>query len=103
VGGCGVSTQLDLFNEPKARIADPPTSRAAAAQVDPSPTETAILEVFRVHGACTDDELCHRLPGLYGPTVKTARSRLSKRGLLVPAGSRLSCRQREMTVWKVSA
>jgi hypothetical protein len=98
-----MSTQLDLFNEPKARASDPATARVAAAQVNPGPTETAILTVLVANGPMTDDEICERLPTLYSATVKTARSRLSKRGLLVPAGSRLSCRQREMTVWKVSA
>lgn len=93
--------QLDLFNAPKARRSDPSTSVAAAQQVKSGPTEEAILVVLRMAGPLTDDELCHRLPGLYAPTVKTARSRLAKRGLLTPAGTRLSCRQREMTVWRL--
>lgn len=97
-----MNTQLELMNQPKARATDPVTSKAAAGQVRQGPTETAILTVLRMAGPLTDDELCHRLPGLYGPTVKTARSRLAKRGLLVPAGTRLSMRQREMTVWQIA-
>lgn len=97
-----MNTQLELLNEPKARRRDRATSHAAAGQVRPGPTETAILTVLRMAGPLTDDELCHRLPGLYGPTVKTARSRLAKRGLLVPEGTRLSSRQREMTVWRIA-
>lgn len=94
-------SQLAFFADPAARRTDPATSHAAAETVRPGKTEAAILAVARIAGPLTDDELCHRLPGLYGPTVKTARSRLSKQGLLVPDGVRMSCRQREMTVWRI--
>jgi predicted ArsR family transcriptional regulator len=53
-------------------------------------------------GPLTDEEIAARLPGLYEPTVRTARSRLSKRGLVVPTGeTRRSARGREMHVWQV--
>lgn len=97
-----MNAQLELWNGPKARGTDPVTSHAAAALVDPGPTERAILAVVRAHGPSTDDDICSYLPGLNPPTVKTARSRLSKTGALVPCGEGVSLRQRRMTKWGVA-
>ena len=51
----------------------------------------------------TDDELCDRLIGHYPPTVKTARSRLSKAGVLVDSGERrMSNHNRPSIVWRLA-
>lgn len=97
-------TQLALFRGPQARGCDPITAHVAAATVnEPGYTEFRILAAFDVHGALTDDELVEMLPDFYGPTIRTARSRLTKKGLIVPTGAtRLSGRGRDMTVWQVA-
>jgi hypothetical protein len=98
--------QPTLFDLPhtRHRRTDPETSRTAAATQQNSPLEGDILEVFRLHrpyAGLTDDQLCRLMPERYGPTVKTARSRLTKRGLLVDSGRRApSGRGREMIVWR---
>jgi hypothetical protein len=95
-----VTDQLAFFVEPRARAVDPATSHAAAAQVtEPGWTEFRILAAYDSYGPLTDDELCEALPEFYGPTLKTARSRLTKRGLLEANGTRPSFRGRDMTVW----
>jgi hypothetical protein len=101
VGGCGVNGQLDLFNAPKARGSDPSTSVDAAASLPPCGSlESAILGCFDA-GGLTDDELCERVEA-YAPTVKTCRSRLAKRGLLVPTSERRpSWRGRDQIVWRL--
>lgn len=93
--------QLSLLSEPRARAYDPPTSHAAAVSLPPcGALEQAILETFTRHGPLTDEEACELLPEVYGPTLRTCRSRLAKRGLLVPTGSlRPSSRGRDMRVW----
>lgn len=94
-------TQLSLLSEPRARANDPETSKAAANIVRPTAgwMEFRIMSAFDSYGPLTDDELTDALPEFYPPTVKSARSRLSKRGLLVPNGTRPSHRGRDMTVW----
>lgn len=93
---------------PRARRNDPSTSHAAAAGAEhaASGVESAIVDVFALAVAAdgfTDDELCARLPDLYAPTVKTARSRLTKRHVLVAAGvTRPSARGREQLVWRLA-
>lgn len=97
------SDQLTLLSEPRARRRDPDTSRHAAASITPGRTEGAILDAFQVCAdGMTDDDLVFVLGrDYYPPTVKTARSRLSKAGLLVPSGEvRRSNRGRDMIVWK---
>jgi hypothetical protein len=86
-----------------ARRSDPETSVTAAGSITPGRTEAAILDLFRVSWF-TDDELAAVLaPEHYGPTVKTARSRLSKAGLLVDTGQRRpSSRGRDMIVWRLA-
>jgi hypothetical protein len=98
-----VTAQLALWAAPGVRRSDPDTSHAAAA----APTgalERLILDTFAYNGGTElcDDELAARLPWLHGPTVKTARSRLSKRGLLVPTEARRpSARGRDQIVWRL--
>jgi hypothetical protein len=100
-----VTAQLALWTAPAARKSDPPTSHAAAA----APTgalERLILDTFAYNGGTElcDDELCAQLRWLHAPTVKTARSRLSKRGLLVPTDKRRpSARGRDQIVWRLPA
>ena len=93
--------QLEFFNEPRARRMDPDTSHAAAGSVEAWVTEDRILRTFAIHGSLTDDELCEKLPLWHPPTIKTARSRVAKRGLLVDSGERRpSMRGRDMVVWR---
>lgn len=95
---------FDLAPMPRHRATDPETSKAAARAQKPSALETEILEVFRLHRpeiGLTDDQLCRLLPDRYGPTVKTARSRLSNAGHLVDSGQRAKSRRgRDMIVWR---
>ena len=100
--------QPTLFDQSplaRHRHTDPATSVEAAAVQQPQALEVEILEVFHVDGGrgLTDDELVSVLRPRYGPTVKTARSRLTKRGTLVDTGQRrLSNRGRLMTVWALA-
>ena len=89
---------------PAARVSDPDTSHVAARSVTPGRTEARILAAFRsatvVELGATDDELCGRLDDLWGPTVKSARSRLSGVGMLCDTGRRrVSGRGRKQIVW----
>ena len=102
-----MSAQPSLFDAPRvytgpSRRTDPDTSRAAARSVGHG-AEQAILDVFRPGVAITDDEIAEALGyrGLYPSTVKSARSRLAKAGLLVAAGEGLSNRGRRMTKWRL--
>lgn len=102
-------TALTLFDQsphPRHRRTDPDTSRAAAACQQPSALEAEIVNTFRLHRphiGLTDDQLCRLLPDRYAPTVKTARSRLAKRGVLVDTGQRQrSNRGRDMAVWQLA-
>ncbi len=88
----------------RVRHSDPVTSVAAARTIS-GRTDLAIAAAFcaDLGSGMTDDELCVRLPFLYAPTVKSARSRLSKRGLLVASGrTRPSARGREQIVWRLA-
>jgi hypothetical protein len=100
---------LTLFDEsphPRYRHSDPDTSRAAAAAQKPSALEVEIVDTFRLHRpdiGLTDDQLCRLLHTRHAPTVKTARSRLAKRGVLIDTGERRrSNRGRDMAVWKLA-
>ena len=100
-----MSDQLQLFSEPAVRRTDPSTSRDAAAAVTPEAArqECRIMERFAMFGPMNDDELCARSPQWHPPTIKTARSRLSKRGFLVDTGERRpSNRGRDQIVWKLT-
>jgi len=86
--------QPTLFDQSplaRHRHSDPATSVEAATVQHPQALEAEILERFAMcpmWDGLTDDELVRTLPERYGPTVKTARSRLAKRGLLVANGDR---------------
>ena len=103
---------LSLFEtvpHPRARAVDTQTALDAARSITPGRTEALILEAFHRVGyrkprreGFTDDELCHWMPTLYAPTVKSARSRLSNQGLLVDSGVRRpSNRGRDQIVWRL--
>ena len=96
--------QLVLLGEPRARRQDPDTSRDAARAVTQHAgrLENSILVEFCIRDGLTDEQLCERMPDYYGPTVKTCRSRLRKRGLLVAAGVVKNSRGRDMTQWKLA-
>lgn len=94
-----------LLSEPRVRHDSPDTARDAAEAVSHTAArqETRIMERFAMFGAMTDDELAARSPQWHPPTIKTARSRLSKRGLLVDTGERRpSQRGRDQIVWALS-
>lgn len=95
-------TQLSLL-EPRARRADPPTSRAAAAAQRGGVPRAIVAVLNDVRGGLTDDALCDRLPDLHPATVKTARSRLAKSGLVVDTGrTARSHRGCDMTIWRLN-
>lgn len=85
------------------RLFDPDTSYAAAQCIGQG-VENAAYRVFCRDGcSLTDDELAALLPGFYAPTVKSARSRLTRRGLLVDSGKRRSSeRGQRMIVWRLA-
>ena len=99
---------LTLFDEsphPRHRHTDPDTSRSAAAAQHSSALEIEILQVFHADGGrgLTDDELAAVLRHRYGPTVKTARSRLASHGIVTDTGQRRhSNRGRLMAVWALA-
>ena len=96
-----MNTQLALVYEPRARRRDPDTSHAAAKAQSPSVLEASILFAFAAFGPMTDDELCAHFADRHEPTVKTARSRASKRGELVDSGLRRPSRRgRDQIVWQ---
>lgn len=99
-----MAEQLALLTEPRYRATDPPTSRAAAQQLsDPAGLLAAILLAYADHGPLTDEELAERIPKRLYASVVSARSRLKKHGLVVPAGgTRPNSRGREMAVWTLS-
>ena len=83
------------------RRSDPETAREAAVAQHGSGVPAVVLRTFYAHPGLTDDELCAQVPYLYPPTVKSARSRLSKAGELVDSGERrLSDRGRRQIVWR---
>ena len=79
---------LSLFDG-AARTTDPETSHAAARKITGG-VEAAIRDEFATIdiGNLTDDELCDRMRGWHPPTVKSARSRLAKKGWLEDSGVR---------------
>lgn len=93
---------FDMAPHPRYRRSDPQTSVDAARTVS-GRTERLILAVFRSNRyqvGYTDDELCGQFLGACDGTIKTARSRLSNRGLLVDSGIRRpSQRGRDQIVW----
>lgn len=92
----------DQLPLPVARATNPGTSWAAAKSLTRGRTEQAILDLFTHDGVeLTDDEITTRLPAMYPPTVKSARSRLTNAGLLADADvRRRSSRGRLMIVWR---
>lgn len=95
---------MNLFDPDSGyvRWRDPDTSHAAALSVNAAHVEGMILDVFSGL-ALTDDELCARLPHLHAPTVKTARSRLTHRAVLIDTGLRRpSNRGRAQIVWRTA-
>jgi hypothetical protein len=95
--------QLAIFADPAARRDDPRTAHEAAASVPTGALENQILEQFAIHGGLSDEDLCERLSHMYGPTVRTCRSRLVRRGLVVPTDARRpSARGRDLIVWRLS-
>jgi hypothetical protein len=87
---------------PLARASDPQTSHQAAASVRDGAVK-AIRAAFTLRD-WHDDALCDYLVTLHGPTVKSARSRLTKAGLLKDSGKRaMSHRGHEQIIWTLNA
>ena len=104
------SRPVEVLVEPaflSARISDPDTATAAAQSITPGRTERLLLAMFksnRFQVGYTDDELCSEIRGAHPPTLKTARSRLSKAGLLEDSGlRRQSNRGRAQIVWRLAS
>jgi len=100
-------TLFDAGTVGRVRHTDPDTSVDAARTVDAGAIEAAVLAEFARFGWLTDDELVEALPLLHGPSVKSARSRLSTgKGrpiLLVATGTkRPSNTGHPMNVWKLA-
>jgi hypothetical protein len=75
-----------------ARLNDPQTSVEAAKQLT-GKVDRAVLFHFRCTGRTfTDDQLCAELPEHYAASIKSARSRLTKSGLLRRVGTGVSAR-----------
>lgn len=87
----------------RARRSDPETSHNAAAAIGLG-VERAVYQCFRHYGPMHDDLLVERLNAtIYGPTARSARSRLSKRGLLADSGDRAkSDRGRDSIIWRLA-
>ena len=87
--------QIDVFNDyvPRARRADPDTSRAAAARIDGTTLcDRVLAELSR--GDATTHELAARM-GLSLVTVSPRLAPLRRAGLVVEAGKRDG-----RTVWR---
>lgn len=94
---------MNQLTLPTARATDPITSHRAASSVAPHVKE-AVLRVHCEHDGLTDDDLVDLLPRFWGPTVRSARSRLKKDGRLRDSGrTRPSNRGRQAIVWEVTA
>lgn len=99
--------QASLFDAARGRTrrGDPATARHAAAKIRDTGAPAAILAAISDAGPAglTDDELCAAIPDRHGPTIKSARSRLTNAGWLVPTGEeRLSVCGEPMTAWTIS-
>lgn len=98
-----MTTQLELFNQPKARATDPETSREAAVSVEQWVQDDALLTKFAKYGPLTDSELAAVSPAWHEPTLISARGRLKKRGLVEDSGERRkSPRGRNQIVWALT-
>lgn len=90
-----MTEQLSLLNEPRARAADPGTSRTAAERVAPAAgaIERAIVDaVADALHPVTADEIADRVCTDHGPrwgrtSVLSAVSRAKNNGRIVPAGT----------------
>ena len=102
---------IEQLSLPTARASDPPTSHEAAASIPSGLIEREIMEAFvhrfsvlpnRTECGMTDDQLCRYLSIYYAPTVKSARSRLTKAGRLINSGRTApSSRGKPSIVWRL--
>lgn len=98
-------TEPTLFDVPsvaRSRRRDPITSVQAGQSVNAGAVEARILAMFEWRLTMTDDQLVAAMVDSHPPTVKSARSRLSKAGRLVAAGVGVSARGKSMTRWKLA-
>lgn len=87
--------QLDLFcreTDPETCVAPSPPARQLL--------ERAVVGVFSVGRELTDEQLVTLLPQHHGPSVKSARSRMTNAGFLRDTGKKLlNERGRWVIVW----
>lgn len=99
-------TQLTLLNQPRRRASDGHTSQAAAASVAPVAgyLEQQIVKVA-YNGPFTAEQIAGilgvREPGRWDEgTIRTAVSRASRRGVIVPDGFGVTARGRQAVAYR---
>lgn len=92
------------------RKSDPVTSFLAAESVNGvTELQSRILALFAEHGAMTDEEMIQKYQAQYGPwwpatdsSLRTRRSDLHHKDLLVEQGTKLNSRGRKSISWNLA-
>lgn len=99
--------QLSLLNQPRARHDNPHTSKAAAESVAPASgyLESRIVDACKGISALTAEQIAGilgvREPGRWDEgTIRTAVSRASRRGVIVPDGFGVTTRGRQAVAYR---
>ena len=99
----GFGTCTDLFSpEHMARCTDPDTSKAAAAQLDPTKLENEVLTVIKTFGkdGCISDQVESILSHIKCSSLTPRYAGLVKKGLIQDSGQRRVARSnRQQIVW----
>jgi DNA-binding HxlR family transcriptional regulator len=75
------------FKSAKARRSDPETSKQAAISLDPTETETLVLEVIRLFPeGCIFDDILRELPTIREGSISPRLKPLTKKGLIEETG-----------------
>jgi hypothetical protein len=75
------------FNHAKARRSDPETSKQAALSLDPTETETLVLEVIRLFpDGCIFDDILRELPTIREGSISPRLKPLRKKGYIEETG-----------------
>lgn len=104
-----VTDQLDLWGA-LARTTDPETSHQAAASVNLTKGQRAVLSEFRMYGTLTDEQLIQALQvratscpdaKLSDSGARSRRAELVAAGMLIDSGQRgLTAAGRKTVVWQ---
>ncbi len=104
-----VTQQLSLLNQPRARKNDRATSKAAASSVQhvSGYLENQIVATVAMCGHVTAEHIARTLlqiePGRWDEgTIRSAVSRVAKRGHIIPAGEGKTSRGSRATTWKTA-